>query len=39
VPLSAFLGSAFLYPEKKWFPLLLHWLMVGFVIAFSYFVQ
>ncbi|MEO7485518.1 MAG: DUF6427 family protein [Ferruginibacter sp.] len=39
VPLSAFVGSAFLYPEKKWFPLLLHWLMVGFVIAFSYFVQ
>lgn len=39
VPLSAFVGSAFLYPGKKWFPLLLHWLMVGFVIAFSYFVK
>lgn len=39
VPLSAFVGSAFLYPEKRWFPGLLHWLMVAFVIAFSYFVQ
>jgi len=39
VPLSAFVGSAFLYPERKWFPLFLHWLMVAFVIAFSYFVQ
>lgn len=39
VPLSAFVGSAFLYPEKKWFALVLHWLMVAFVIAFSYFVQ
>ena len=39
VPLSAFVGSAFLYPGKKWFPLLLHWLMAGFVIAFSYFVK
>ncbi len=39
VPLSAFMGSAFLYPSKKWFPLLLHWLMVGFVVAFSYFVK
>ena len=39
VPLSAFVGSTFLYPAKKWFPLLLHWLMVAFVIAFSYFVH
>ncbi len=39
VPLSAFLGAAFLYPSKNWFPLLLHWLMVGFVIAINYFVK
>lgn len=38
VPLSAFLGAAFLYPAKNWFPLLLHWLMVAFVIAINYFV-
>jgi len=37
IPLSAFVGCAFLYPQKKWFPQLLHWLMVAFVIAFSYF--
>lgn len=39
VPVSAFSGAAFLYPSKNWFPLLLHWLMVGFVIALNYFVK
>ena len=39
VPLSAILGTAFLYPAKKWFPLLLHWLMVVFVIVINYFVE
>jgi Family of unknown function (DUF6427) len=39
VPMSAFLGAAFLYPSKSWFPLVLHWLMVGFVIVISYFVR
>jgi hypothetical protein len=39
VPLSAFVGCSFLYPQKKWFPRLLHWLMVAFVILFSYFVK
>ena len=39
VPLSAFVACAFLYPEKKWFPSLLHWIMVAFVVAFSYFVK
>jgi len=39
VPLSAFVGSTFLYPERRWFPQFLHWLMVAFVIAFSYFVK
>ncbi len=38
VPLSAILGAAFLYPSKKWIPLVLHWLMVAFVIVISYFV-
>ena len=36
VPLSAFLGAAFLYPEKRWLPNSLHWLMVGFVIIITY---
>lgn len=39
VPLSAILGAAFLYPSKKWIPLVLHWLMVAFVIVISYFVE
>ncbi len=39
IPLSAFMAAAFLYPEKKWFPYSLHWLMVAFVVAFSYFVK
>lgn len=37
VPLSALVGASFFYPTKKWFPLMLHWLMVAFVILFSYF--
>ncbi len=39
VPLSAFAGAAFLYPQKKWFPNVLHWMMIAFVIAFSYFAR
>ncbi|MBS1510244.1 MAG: hypothetical protein JST86_05340 [Bacteroidetes bacterium] len=39
VPLSALLGAAFLYPSRKTFPLILHWLMVAFVIATSYFAR
>lgn len=39
VPLSTFLGAAFLYPSKNWFPLILHWLMVAFVIVIGYFVK
>lgn len=39
VPLSALMGAAFLYPNRKLMPLLLHWLMVGFVITISYFVS
>ncbi len=38
VPLSAFTAATFLYPAKNWFPALLHWLMVAFVIVISYFV-
>ncbi len=38
VPLSAFVAAAFLYPAKNWFPAVLHWLMVAFVIVISYFV-
>lgn len=36
VPLSAYIGCAFLYPSKKWLPLILHWSMVFLVIIISY---
>lgn len=39
VPLSAMLGAAFLYPAKKWIPLVLHWLLVAFVIAVNYLIH
>ena len=39
VPLSIIAAAGFLYPTKKWFPLILHWIIVAFVIAFSYFVK
>jgi hypothetical protein len=39
VPLSVFVAAAFLYPEKKLFPQVLHWIIVVFVIVFSYFVK
>ena len=39
VPVAVIAAAGFLYPTKKWFPLALHWLMVAFVIAFSYFVK
>jgi hypothetical protein len=38
LPLSAFVACAFLYPSKKWFPVLLHWSMVALIIATSYFI-
>ncbi len=39
VPLSAFLGAAFLYPSKKIIPYILQWVMVAFVVVISYFVH
>lgn len=36
IPLSAAAGAAFFYPEVKWFPKALHWLMVAFVAALQY---
>lgn len=37
VPISAIAGSAFLYPDKKLFPLSMHWAMVLISIAVGYF--
>lgn len=36
IPLSMLLAAAFLYPEKKWFPLLAHWglVVLSFIILY-----
>ncbi|MDB5201799.1 MAG: hypothetical protein JWQ27_1208 [Ferruginibacter sp.] len=39
VPVSLIVASAFLYPDKKWFPLAIHWGMVAISIAIGYFVH
>lgn len=39
VPISIIVACAFFYPEKKWFPLGIHWAMVAVVIAISYFIH
>ena len=39
IPIAVIVAPAFLYPAKKWLPLAVHWIMVAFVIAFSYFVK
>lgn len=37
VPASAFIGCFFYYPRVRWVPMVMHWLMVGFVIYMQYF--
>jgi len=37
VPLAVYVGAAFFYPRKRWFPIILHWLLVAFIVSFSYF--
>lgn len=39
IPASLIVGSAFFYPEKKWFPRLMHWGMVAITVAIGYFVS
>ncbi len=39
IPLSAFIGSAFFYPSRRWVPALLHWIMIGLVIVICYVVK
>ena len=39
VPISLIAASAFLYPEKRWFPLSMHWAMIAISIAIGYFVK
>jgi hypothetical protein len=37
IPISIYISSALFYPRKRWFPIVLHWLLVAFVMGFSYF--
>ncbi len=36
VPLAAFHAAAYFYPNGRWFPLLMHWVIFAFVIALNY---
>ena len=37
VPIAAITGTAFFYPEKKWFAICMHWSMVLISIAMGYY--
>lgn len=39
VPSSLIIAAAFFYPDKKWFPALVHWGMVGLSVAIAYFIR
>jgi hypothetical protein len=36
VPIAAFHGAAYYFPQHKWFPLLLHWIIFAFVMVLNY---
>jgi hypothetical protein len=38
VPFSAFHANAYFSPQKKWLPLVLHWVTAGFIVALNYYV-
>ena len=37
VPASAFIACAFYYPQKRWIPFVMQWLMLGFAVYMQYF--
>lgn len=39
VPVSLITASALFYPEKRWFPMAIHWGMVAISVAVAYFVK
>ena len=39
VPISAFSAAAFLFPEKKWFAISIHWALVALAIVTGYFIN
>ena len=36
IPIAVIAAAGFLYPTNKWFPLVLHWIMVAFVVAIHF---
>jgi hypothetical protein len=39
VPAAVLLAAALFYPDRKWFPLLVHWALVGIYIAGGYYLR
>lgn len=39
VPAALIMAAAFFYPDKKWFPALMHWGMAGVSAAIAYFIR
>ncbi len=39
VPIAAMAGAAFLYPERKWFALVMHWGMVVISLVIGYYLR
>lgn len=38
VPVSVISSASFLYPERKWFPMAMHWALVALIIITGYFI-
>ncbi|MDP9229618.1 MAG: hypothetical protein M3O67_02965, partial [Bacteroidota bacterium] len=36
IPFAAFHGCAYFYPVKNWFPLLIFWITVAFILVYQY---
>jgi hypothetical protein len=39
VPIASMTGAAFLYPEKKWFAICMHWSMVLISVVMGYYLK
>jgi hypothetical protein len=37
VPAAIMMAAAFFYPDKKWFPTLVHWALAGIYIAGAFY--
>ena len=39
IPAAGLIAAALFYPQKKWFPLFVTWVMIGISVALGYFVS